>query len=61
MISTMIAVRTVSFRVGQTTFDALAADLPDEFAWGGLRHVHCLFEIEKRSADPGGPAELDAT
>ena len=34
MISTMIAVVTVSLRVGQTTLAVFGADLADEFAGG---------------------------
>src|SRR5689334_12324912 len=37
------------------------AHLPDEFAWGGLRHLSAHLRIEKGSADQEGPAELNAT
>ena len=38
MIITMIAVATVSLRVGQWTLRGLGADLTDEFAGGDFRH-----------------------
>ena len=39
MMITMIAVATVSLRVGQWTLRGLGADLTDEFAGGGFGHV----------------------
>ena len=63
MMITMIAVATVSLRVGQWTLRGLRADLTDEFAGGDSGHVFALLvlRIEKRPADLVGPAGLAVT
>ncbi len=56
MIITMIAVATVSLRVGQMDLGGLGADLTDEFAGGDFGHLLACFSlrIEKRPAGLSG-------
>ena len=61
MIITMIAVVTVSLRVGQYDLAVFGADLPDEFAGGTFATVSEPLADRKTLREPGWAAELEVT